>query len=151
MYTSWTKFLTVLTLCSATSATTLGACAMDDATTSDDTDAISDDAVNATMITDELTGEDQLLIVMADGITVPLPVGQWQRDLNAWIGATGLCGPVLAIDGSFGLRTTTVTKCFQRAEGLTQDGIVGPRTLRAMCADLIAFGRTDLFNASHCN
>jgi peptidoglycan hydrolase-like protein with peptidoglycan-binding domain len=148
MYTSWTKLLTVLTLCSAT---TLGACAMDDANTGDESDAISDDAVNTTMITDKLTGEDQLLIAMPDGITVNLSVRQWQVDMNAWMGGFLRCRPSLAVDGSFGARTTTATKCFQRTNGLTQDGIVGPRTLGAMCADLTTLGRTDLRTASHCN
>jgi len=147
MYTSWTKLVTVLTLCGAT---TLGACAMDDATTSEDTDAISDDAVNTTMITDPVTGEDQLLIVMANGITVNLSVRQWQLDMNGWIRGFGLCGPVLVVDGIFGARTTAATKCMQRTDGLTADGIVGPRTLGAMCADLSTLGLTALRNASHC-
>ncbi len=60
MYTSWTKLLTVLMLCSAT---TLGACAIDDANTSGGPDEMSDDAVNTTVISDPLTGEDQLLIL----------------------------------------------------------------------------------------
>jgi peptidoglycan hydrolase-like protein with peptidoglycan-binding domain len=141
MRTSWIKLLTVLTLCSASA---LAGCATDDADT-------SDDSVNTTLTSDPLTGEDAFSIVMPDGITVNLSVRQWQTDMNAWIRFFGLCGPVLAVDGSFGPKTTAATECFQGVNGLARDGIVGPRTLGAMCADLSTMGRTDLRTASHCN
>jgi len=141
MYTSWTKLLTAFALCTAA---TLGACATDDASS-------DDDAANTTITSDPLTGEDAFLIAMPDGITVNLTVRQWQTDMNAWIRFFGLCGPVLAVDGSFGPKTTAATECFQGVNGLARDGVVGPRTLGAMCADLSTMGRTDLRTASHCN
>lgn len=142
MQTSCAKFLTMLTLCSAA---TLGACATDDANTSDD------DAANTTLTSDPLTGEDQFVIAMPDGITVNLSVRQWQTDMNWWINFFGLCGPDLAVDGSFGSKTTTATKCFQRDNSLAQDGDVGPRTLGAMCSLLSEHNQTGLVSASHCN
>jgi hypothetical protein len=36
--------------------------------------------------------------------------------------------PVGVVDGDFGPRTETVVRAFQRSRGLTDDGIVGPRT-----------------------
>lgn len=33
-----------------------------------------------------------------------------------------------AIDGIFGTNTTTATKAFQKAQGLTQDGAIGQNT-----------------------
>jgi len=147
MYASSTKLVVLLALCSAA---TLGGCATD-SDTSDEPDIMSDDAVNTTLTSDPLTGEDQLLIAMPDGITVNLSVRQWQTDLNAWIRFFDLCKPVLVVDGSFGPKTTTATKCFQDVNGLVRDGIVGPKTLGAMCADLSTMGRFDLRSASHCN
>lgn len=148
MQTSWTKLLTMLTLCSAAA---LSACATDNANTGDDPDTISDDAAHTTVTSDPLTGEDQFSIVMDSGITVNLSVRQWQTDLNAWIRFFGLCAPVLTVDGSFGPKTTATTKCFQGVDGLAKDGTVGPLTLGAMCADLSTMDRPDLRTNSHCN
>ena len=41
-----------------------------------------------------------------------------------------------AVDGVFGSQTTQAVKYFQRKNGLTADGIVGPATLRALGATL---------------
>lgn len=147
MQTSWTKLLTMLTLCSAA---TLGACATDNASTSDDPDA-SSDAANTTLTKDPLTGEDQFSIVMPDSVTVNLSVRQWQTDVNAWIRFFGGCGPVITVDGSFGPATTATTKCIQGANGLSSDGNVGPITLGAMCADLTTANQISLRNNSHCD
>lgn len=40
-----------------------------------------------------------------------------------------------AIDGAFGVKTTTAVEGFQSGEGLTVDGIVGPATWAALPAD----------------
>ncbi len=50
-------------------------------------------------------------------------VKNWQKFLN-WYGAYGL-----AEDGKFGDLTKDATKDFQADNGLTQDGIVGPKTI----------------------
>ena len=38
------------------------------------------------------------------------------------------------LDGSFGARTATAVRRFQRRAGLTPDGVVGPRTARRLCS-----------------
>jgi hypothetical protein len=38
-----------------------------------------------------------------------------------------------ALDGSFGARTTTAVRRFQRRAGLMRDGVVGPRTAMRLC------------------
>jgi len=38
----------------------------------------------------------------------------------------------ISIDGDFGVLTETAVKAFQSRRGLTADGIVGPRTWRAL-------------------
>lgn len=50
-------------------------------------------------------------------------VKNWQKFLN-WYGAYGLID-----DGKFGSLTKEATKAFQTANGLTPDGIVGPKTI----------------------
>lgn len=52
------------------------------------------------------------------------------KDLQAKLNAKGGYG--LAVDGDFGARTTNAVKAFQRARGLTADGVVGPRTWAAL-------------------
>ena len=147
MQISWTKLLAMLTLCSAT---TLGACATDNA--SDDSDASSDDAASTTHITDPRTGEGQFLITLSGGISINLSVRQWQTDVNAWIQHFPLenCGPALVVDGGFGSKTTAATVCIQRANGLQANGDVGPITLGAMCADLTTAGEITLRDNTHC-
>jgi peptidoglycan hydrolase-like protein with peptidoglycan-binding domain len=39
-----------------------------------------------------------------------------------------------ALDGIFGSQTQSAVMAFQRANGLTVDGIVGPNTWRALCS-----------------
>lgn len=99
---------------------------------------------------DPITGEDQFTIII-NGISVNLPVRQWQADMNGFINFFGgLCGPLLAVDGGFGPRTTAATVCFQNVNGLRADGDVGRITLGAMCADLTTAGRIDLRNNTNC-
>lgn len=143
MQTSWTKLLTMLTLCSAA---TLGACATDNANPIEDPDA-----ANTTITKDPLTGEDQFSIVTPDGISVTLTVRQWQTDLNAFIrDFVDNCGAQLMVDGDFGPATLAATKCFQRIDGLQADGDVGPITLGAMCADLTVVQEIGLRNNTNC-
>lgn len=51
-------------------------------------------------------------------------VATWQRRLKE-------LRYTIAIDGIFGPTSSATTKVFQRAEGLTVDGVVGPKTWRA--------------------
>ena len=58
-----------------------------------------------------------------------------QTRLNAWLRATPSSGlALLVIDGDFGARTDAAVRAFQRARGLTVDGIVGPNTWNALFA-----------------
>jgi peptidoglycan hydrolase-like protein with peptidoglycan-binding domain len=140
MQTSWTKLLTMLTLCNAAA---LGACATDDISTGDNPS--SDDSGSVTR--DPRTGEDQLSIVMSSGISINLPVRQWQTDLNA----LPIC-EFLTVDGQFGAATTRATVCFQRSYGLQANGDVGRITLGAMCGALtdLPAPRIDLRNNTNC-
>ena len=52
-------------------------------------------------------------------------VKEWQKYLNSQ-------GYNLTVDGDFGSNTEAATKSFQKANGLTVDGIVGSQTLGAM-------------------
>jgi peptidoglycan hydrolase-like protein with peptidoglycan-binding domain len=54
------------------------------------------------------------------------------RDLS------GEPGRALAVDGVFGPRTMAVVLGFQRALGITADGIVGPVTWRALVSGMLA-------------
>jgi lysozyme len=58
-------------------------------------------------------------------------VGTWQENLNK-AGAN----PELAVDDDFGNLTLVATKAFQSANGLTDDGIVGPLTEAKMASVL---------------
>jgi peptidoglycan hydrolase-like protein with peptidoglycan-binding domain len=55
-------------------------------------------------------------------------VRQIQESLNG-AGAA----PRLAVDGRFGPRTDSAVRTFQSDQGLTDDGLVGPRTWAALC------------------
>lgn len=61
-------------------------------------------------------------------------VAAWQRALNRWLRAEGR--PRLVTDGIFGPRTDAATRAFQRAAGITVDGIVGPQTRDALAGTL---------------
>lgn len=61
-------------------------------------------------------------------------VAAWQRALNRWLRAESR--PRLATDGMFGPRTDAATRAFQRAAGITVDGIVGPQTRDALARTL---------------
>jgi peptidoglycan hydrolase-like protein with peptidoglycan-binding domain len=152
MLTSWTKLLAVLTLCSTT---TLGACAMGDANSGDDTTG-RDGSANSDAVTDNgatnSSKDEQISIVKPDsGIIINLSVTQWQTDLRAWQIAHATCRPSVTIDGNFGPMTTTATECFQRLCGLSQDGVVGKMTFDRMCASLWDMARGDLIRASQCD
>lgn len=105
----------------------LGACGVDSA---DDADTSSD--------------ADDVIV----GIN--LSVRQWQTDLRAWQTFFAICRPAVTIDGVFGAMTDSATRCFQRVEGITADGDVGPQTRDAMCFELAGMSRFDLFDATHC-
>jgi hypothetical protein len=140
MQTSWTKFLAMLSLCNAVA---LGACAMDDASTGGD---LGSDDSDTAIIRDPLTGQDQISIATPNGISINLPVVQWQRDLNA----LPFCPPRLEEDGGFGTMTRNVTVCFQQHYGLQANADVGRITLGAMCAALTEVGEVSLRNATNC-
>lgn len=55
----------------------------------------------------------------------------WQHELNS-LGFKGSNGAPLAEDGQFGGNADFATKAFQRAQGLTADGVVGPASHAAM-------------------
>ncbi|MGS2641664.1 peptidoglycan recognition protein family protein [Streptosporangium sp. G12] len=59
---------------------------------------------------------------------VPLMHGQ---DVRTWQAALRRGDDKTVIDGYFGSRTRTATRAFQRAKGLLDDGIVGPKTWHA--------------------
>ena len=42
---------------------------------------------------------------------------------------------LLTVDGKYGTQTKTQTAAFQKFSGLTQDGVVGPKTWSILCAD----------------
>lgn len=67
--------------------------------------------------------------VVTPGLVGPNVVSL-QVALNRWLDDQDL--PRLNADGRFAAETTRVVKQFQRAAGLTEDGVVGPRTWRAL-------------------
>lgn len=78
-------------------------------------------------------------------------VSQWQTDLAAWQAFFATCRPSVTVDGQFGPMTTSATECFQRVQGISVDGVVGPQTFASMCFELgNDLRRGDLFNASGC-
>jgi peptidoglycan hydrolase-like protein with peptidoglycan-binding domain len=92
-----------------------------------------------------------------ESISIPIGPGssgvsvrQWQTDLRAWQIFWAQCRPSVTIDGVFGTMTASATRCFQRAEGLDDDAVVGEQTLDAMCFELIAMRRWDLYDNSSC-
>jgi len=70
-------------------------------------------------------------------------VQELQHRLNRWLMRTGR--PILVVDGRFGPRFESAVQAFQRAMGLTVDGIVGPQTQRALRA--VSSGTTSLPSA----
>lgn len=63
------------------------------------------------------------------------PVQELQTRLNVWIAATPGSGLApLVVDGIFGVRTDAAVRAFQRNQGLTVDGIVGPQTWARLLA-----------------
>ena len=59
-------------------------------------------------------------------------VAAWQSALNRWIEAAGAWLDPLVVDGIYGPATTSATEAFQRAQGVTVDGITGPETWAAL-------------------
>jgi peptidoglycan hydrolase-like protein with peptidoglycan-binding domain len=63
-------------------------------------------------------------------LVVVIQIMTWQLDQQE-------CGPLIAIDGYFGPDTKNAVECWQRAHGLTVDGIVGPQTWASLGNALI--------------
>lgn len=59
-------------------------------------------------------------------------VAEWQEGLNEWLQVNRPEQGRLAVDGVFGERTEAATRDFQRAQGITVDGLVGPETRAAL-------------------
>ena len=55
-----------------------------------------------------------------------------QRVLNEWLLTTPIKWTPLLVDGDFGRKTTVRTKTVQRALYLLDDGVVGPKTWKAL-------------------
>jgi hypothetical protein len=55
-----------------------------------------------------------------------------QEIINVYISFSGKCGPKLTLDGNFGPATFNAVECFQGHNGLSVDGIVGPKTWGVM-------------------
>jgi len=85
-----------------------------------------------------------LVIVVASGSTGDAVRGVQEefrfRDLSGEPGRhlSGEPGRALAVDGVFGPRTMAVMLGFQRALGLSGDGIVGPASWRALVSGMLA-------------
>ena len=77
-----------------------------------------------------------VIVVVASGSTGDAVRGVQEefrfRDLS------GEPGRALAVDGVFGSRTMAVVLGFQRALGITADGIVGPATWRALVSGMLS-------------
>lgn len=73
-----------------------------------------------------VANETSIPITLKIGSTGPL-VETLQSTLNS-AGAN----PALNVDGIFGPKTEAAVKAFQKSRGLTQDGIVGPITWKAL-------------------
>lgn len=73
---------------------------------------------------------------MAKAFTLELPVlrrgckGDTVRALQAQLVGYGY---TIAVDGSFGAKTENAVECYQEDNGLSVDGVAGPKTRKAMC------------------
>lgn len=61
-----------------------------------------------------------------------LRLGSAGADVGALQGALVAAGIFVAVDADFGPHTTAAVEAYQRAHGLTADGIAGPQTLTAL-------------------
>jgi peptidoglycan hydrolase-like protein with peptidoglycan-binding domain len=61
-------------------------------------------------------------------------VRAWQEALNRWIAATDPSASPLSVDGIYGAATEAAVRRFQRVQGVTVDGLVGPETRAALAS-----------------
>ncbi len=63
-------------------------------------------------------------------------VAWWQEQLNKWMDANGMSEFKVDVNGKWDGKTEEAVRIFQQANGLDDDGIIGPRTFRKMAQHL---------------
>ena len=93
----------------------------------------------------EIFKENQTIEVLSKYGSRGTEVTQIQTKLKRWGYYNG------SIDGIYGSQTLAAVKYFQRKNGLTQDGIAGPKTLAAMGISSSSGSSSSVSNSSNLN